>query len=203
MNHGFEVEAIPIRDLLAQFWKKYAVSRLNVIISGGIYKKKHEKKIIQHPCLSNQMSGALMSNSFGSLHIRQKWGKSRVLAKNRVFRGKTGFYLPLPVKTEVYSQTREISRVWRYLGIYIYKYIIFILWLLSLFYHWNLEPTNLYLGCPNMKTSCFSANIVFSQYGWFGDFDDVCCSSQYDLISLHALCKVLARPIIQEKSRYS
>jgi len=60
------------------------------------------------------MSGALMSNSFGSLHIRKKNGKSRVLAKNRVFRGKTGFYLPLPFKTEVYSQTREISRVWRY-----------------------------------------------------------------------------------------
>ena len=60
------------------------------------------------------------------------------------------------------------------------------------------------LGCPNMKTPCFSENIVFFwkhrvfpiwliwRVLWFF------CSSQYDLISLHALCKVLARPIIQE-----
>ena len=79
-----------------------------------------------------------MSNSFGSLHIRKKWGKSRVLAKNRVFRGKTGFYLPLPVKTEVYSQTREISRVWRY-RVYIYIYIIhiyiYILYYIHIFIH--------------------------------------------------------------------
>ena len=68
----------------------------------------------------------LMSNSFGSLHIRKKWCKSRVLAKNRVFRGKTGFYLPLPVKTEVYSQTQEISRVWRYR---VYTRILFILFI--------------------------------------------------------------------------
>ena len=73
------------------------------------------------------MSRALMSNSFGSLHIRKKIDKSRVLAKNRVFKGKTGFYLPLPVKTEVYSQTREISRVWRYrVHIYIYNVYIYI-----------------------------------------------------------------------------
>ena len=79
----------------------------------------------QRPCLSNQMSRALMSNSRGSLHIRKKWGKSRVLAKNRVFRGKTGFYLPFPVITEVYSQTREISRVWR-CRVYTYIHTIYI-----------------------------------------------------------------------------
>ena len=89
------------------------------------YKKITKRDCFKHhPCLSNQMSRALMSNSFGSLHIRKKWGKSRVLANNRVFRGKTGFYLPLPVKPEVYSQTREISRVWRYrVHIYICIYI--------------------------------------------------------------------------------
>ena len=95
-------------------------------------KKNSKNSCFKHrPCLSNQMSRALMSNSRGSLHIRKKWGKSRVLAKNRVFRGKTGFSLPLSVETEVYSQTREISRVWRcrvciyhiYLFIYLFIYL--------------------------------------------------------------------------------
>ena len=98
-----------------------------VIISGVVHKKITKRDCFkQHPCLSNQMSRALMSNSFGSLHIRNKLGKSRVLAKNRVFRGKTRFYLPLPDKTDVYSQTREISRVWRY-RVYIFIYIIYII----------------------------------------------------------------------------
>ena len=63
-----------------------------------------------------------MSNSFGSLHIRKKRGNLGFWPKKRVFRGKTGFYLPVPVKTEVYLQTRQISMVWRY-RVYIYIYI--------------------------------------------------------------------------------
>ena len=131
---GLRLEAIPTRDLPAKNWRKYAVSPLNYIMSGGVYKKNTKRDCFkQPPCLSNRMSRALMSNSFGSLHIRKKNDKSRVLAKNRVFKSKTGFYLPLPVKTEVYSQTREISRVWRYrvhiyicMCIYIYYVCIYI-----------------------------------------------------------------------------
>ena len=104
--------------------EKNAVSRLYVISFPLESTKKNSKTSCfkQRPCLSNQMSRALMSNSRGSLHIRKKLGKSSVLAKNWVFRGKTGFSLPLPVKTEVYSQIREISRVWR-CRVYIYIYI--------------------------------------------------------------------------------
>ena len=122
VNHGYNTGKSwvwgwkqPPPQIYLQKIEKNAVSWLNVIISGGVYKKNTKRDCFkQHPCLSNQMSRALMSNSFGSLHIRKKNGKSRVLAKNRVFPGKTRFYLPLPDKTEVYSQTREISRVWRY-----------------------------------------------------------------------------------------
>ena len=113
---GLRLEAIPTRGLPAKKLKK--ICRLSIIISGGVYQKNTKRDgFKQHPCLSNQMNRSLMSNSFGSVRIRKKLGKSRVLAKNQVFRGKTGFYLPLPVKTEVYSQTREISRVWRYIEI--------------------------------------------------------------------------------------
>ena len=106
--------------------EKSAVSRWNVISFPLESTKRNSKNSCfkQRPCLSNQMSRALMSNSRGSLHIRKKWGKSRVLAKNRVFRGKTGFSLPLSVETEVYSQTREISRVWVWrCRVYMYIYI--------------------------------------------------------------------------------
>ena len=97
---GLRLKQSPPEIYLQNFEKKYAVSRLNVIISGGIYKKKTRKKkcFIQHPCLSNQMSGALMSNSFGSLHIRQKWGKSRVLAKTGFSGVKPGFTFHCPSK---------------------------------------------------------------------------------------------------------
>jgi len=50
-----------------------------------------------------------MSNSFGYLHIGKKLGKKNGFGQKPGFPG-----FPLPDKTEVYSQTREISRVWRY-----------------------------------------------------------------------------------------
>ena len=40
---GLRLKQSPPEIYLQNFEKKYAVSRLNVIISGGIYKKKHEK----------------------------------------------------------------------------------------------------------------------------------------------------------------
>ena len=111
---GLRLEATPTRDLPAKNWKKCSQLIKCYHFRWSLQKNTKRDCFKQHPCLSNQMSRALMSNSFGSLHICKKLGKSRVLAQNRVFRGKTRFYLPLPDKTEVYSPTREISRVWRY-----------------------------------------------------------------------------------------
>ena len=45
---GLRLKQSPPEIYLQNFEKKYAVSRLNVIISGGIYKKKHEKRNVSY-----------------------------------------------------------------------------------------------------------------------------------------------------------
>ena len=87
-------------------------------------KKTRKKKcFIQHPCLSNQMSGALMSNSFGSLHIRQKLGKSRVLAKTGFSRVKPGFTFHCPSKPRFIHKPEKFPGFGGIGYIYIYNSI--------------------------------------------------------------------------------
>jgi hypothetical protein len=47
VNHGFEVGSNPHPRFTCKKLKKYAVSRLNVIMSSGVYKKKTEKRLLQ------------------------------------------------------------------------------------------------------------------------------------------------------------
>ena len=112
---GLRLEATPTRDLPAKNWKKCS-QLIKCYHFRWSLQKKTRKEIASNSTHACQIKWA---EPWCQIHLdlftfAKKTGKSRVLAKNRVFPGKTKFYLPLPDKTEVYSQTREISRVWRY-----------------------------------------------------------------------------------------
>ena len=172
---GLRLEAIPTRDLPATIWKKYAVSRLNVIMSGGVYKKTTKRDCFKHPCLPNQMSRVLKSNSFGSLHIRKKMVNLGCWPKTGLSGVKPGFTFHCPSKPRFTHKPEKFPGFGGIGYIYIYTDTVYII---DIYFDYFPSPDSIVNSWSSILSDSWrGVHLCVGGVWLFGQFFSICSLS--------------------------